>query len=715
MSSLNDKPKDFTLESNTAKREVKSDVADRIEVEIGDSKQADFKPQFKIKRWDNEVNFSMRATEDPDAITVVEDEKIKYKTKDYEVHQYEKPEIGEDGGFEFEWVLDKKPESNVFTATIQTKELDFFYQPSLTPEEIEQGVKRPDNIVGSYAVYHKTKKNNRVGGKEYKTGKAFHIYRPEAIDAKGNRVWCELNIDEKAGTLSVTVPDKWLNKAAYPVKVDPTFGYTSIGATEGFQSINRAISTKFTASEAGTITKITAYSAAPGTPGFSIPDGDIRAGVWNSSLELITNGVSNIVTEVGTLAWTDYTFTTDPTITATDYYIGVVHNGGGFGGGIFNYDAGATAQSVYQSSDSGGGNGFDPPSDYVIGNYVEQDFKYSVYATYTATGGGSSASSSPSASPSASVSASPSSSPSSSVSSSPSASVSASPSDSPSSSPSPSDSPSSSVSDSPSSSVSASPSDSPSSSPSPSDSPSSSVSDSPSSSVSDSVSDSPSDSVSASPSDSPSSSPSPSDSPSSSVSSSPSSSVSDSVSDSPSTSVSASPSDSPSSSPSPSDSPSDSVSDSASSSVSDSVSDSPSSSVSSSVSDSPSSSPSPSDSPSSSASSSPSSSPSAGSDSPSSSPSTSVSDSPSDSVSDSPSSSVSDSVSSSVSDSVSESPSDSPSSSPSPSDSPSSSPSPSDSPSSSASSSPSSSPSAATTGGGILKRYDGVDWLVVQA
>lgn len=64
---------------------------------------------------------------------------------------------------------------------------------------------------------------------EYKTGKAFHIYRPKAIDANGVEQWCSLDI--KDGILTVIIPQNFLNKALYPVIVDPTFGYTSAGAS----------------------------------------------------------------------------------------------------------------------------------------------------------------------------------------------------------------------------------------------------------------------------------------------------------------------------------------------------------------------------------------------------------------------------------------------------------------------------------------------------
>jgi hypothetical protein len=134
-------------------------------------------------------------------------------------------------------------------------------QPELTPEEIAEGTDRPENVVGSYAVYHKTKRDHVIGQTNYATGKAFHIYRPKVWDADGNEIWAELSYAD--GTLSVTVPQSFLDSAVYPVRVDPTFGYTSLGATGNNigtnvndQSTRRG--TKFTLSEEGTLDSISA-------------------------------------------------------------------------------------------------------------------------------------------------------------------------------------------------------------------------------------------------------------------------------------------------------------------------------------------------------------------------------------------------------------------------------------------------------------------------
>ncbi|MCX6223160.1 MAG: hypothetical protein NTV01_00140, partial [Bacteroidia bacterium] len=71
----------YRIENNTFCREAKADPKDRLEVEIGDIKQSDFFPQVKLKRWDNEVNFSVRLTDDEstDPILGSEGSKLSWK------------------------------------------------------------------------------------------------------------------------------------------------------------------------------------------------------------------------------------------------------------------------------------------------------------------------------------------------------------------------------------------------------------------------------------------------------------------------------------------------------------------------------------------------------------------------------------------------------------------------------------------------------------
>lgn len=367
----------FQVVNNSFARAVKDNPKDRIQVEIGDSKQPDFKPQVKIMRWDNEVNFSLRAQEDPNATVEVDKGVIKYKTPDYEVHQYELDpgDIGEDGGLEFEWVLPRKPATNVLTATIQTKGLNFYYQPPLTPEEVEQGASRPENVVGSYAVYHKTKGGmNRADGMEYKTGKAFHIYRPKVTDANGNETWGELNVDEQKGELNVTIDQTWLDNAVYPVVVDPTFGYTSIGASNALAGANVMLTTNASITEGGSVISISVYGKHNGSAM------DIKPVIYNdgSSDPGTRNSVGTPATAPATEQWN--VLTHSATLTTGAYWLSFIASASAF---RWYYDSSPTPPG------RGDSNNYATPTDPwdTAGDFV-QNLSYSIYATYTASGGG---------------------------------------------------------------------------------------------------------------------------------------------------------------------------------------------------------------------------------------------------------------------------------------------------------------------------------------
>ena len=159
-----------------------------------------------------------------------------------------------------------------------------------------------------------------------------------------------------------------------------TFGYTSIGGTQGSIGDKRVIATEFTAS-AGEVTKLTAYVVSPalGFP-FDTPAGSFQAAVFNSSKQTITNGVSGIVSSVDPAGWYDFTFSSNPTLSAVDVYLGVSQNGGG-NGGSFWYDSGDTGQSFEEAS---GQNNYNPIDD--VTSSTDIDRKYSIYATYEASG-----------------------------------------------------------------------------------------------------------------------------------------------------------------------------------------------------------------------------------------------------------------------------------------------------------------------------------------
>lgn len=223
----------YQIDGASLKSTIKSDPRDKIGVVLGDSSFADFEPTMELKRWD-EVKIKITPTEllkDVDKSDKTLDfngEKIEFGTNELKINLY--TINTDDGGYEYEVVFKSKPKTNVVSLDIESENLEFFYQPELTQDEKNRGSYRPENVIGSYAVYHKTKGViNDINGNNYNSGKAFHIYRPEIIDANNNRVWGELNISN--GKLTITIPQDFLDKAIYPVVVDPTFGYSGVGAS----------------------------------------------------------------------------------------------------------------------------------------------------------------------------------------------------------------------------------------------------------------------------------------------------------------------------------------------------------------------------------------------------------------------------------------------------------------------------------------------------
>jgi hypothetical protein len=162
------------------------------------------------------------------------------------------------GRMKWDVVFEKCPESFVLEWRRTCSDgLTAYYQDVLTEEEIREGAYRPDDVIGSYAIYCDKAHNwirpldrkkavpadwqaQRAAGaelgdlnisayREYKTGKVGHRYRPYVIDADGKTAWCTLLI---IGNIErVTLPKDFMLSAKYPVTLDPTIGYTSAGAS----------------------------------------------------------------------------------------------------------------------------------------------------------------------------------------------------------------------------------------------------------------------------------------------------------------------------------------------------------------------------------------------------------------------------------------------------------------------------------------------------
>lgn len=361
---------------------------------VGDPTGADFVPNMSISRLNGSAAFSLR----PDISNVpsgarsyaFSGNKITFDTPDVQYVMYDtttpvtppggakkNAPLSYESGYEYEFVLKTKPASNVITSPIQTQGLDFYYQPPLNVEMKSPSctatdcgtMHRPENVVGSYAVYYSGNKKgdySALGGENYGTGKAFQIYRPKAIDAAGNWTWCGLHVDPASGQMTITVPQKFLDSASYPVTVDPTFGYTTVGASYDAGSPNTILGSVY-AGSAGTLTSVTAQVY----PDNGYP---FQFAVYNSSLALVGNSAASSGTD-STQNW--YTLNVSGTISNANYWL------------LFNtadtilyfyYDTGATNQGMSLAQTYGTW-----PASLSSPTYNTR--MYSIYATYTAAAG----------------------------------------------------------------------------------------------------------------------------------------------------------------------------------------------------------------------------------------------------------------------------------------------------------------------------------------
>jgi len=173
--------------------------------------------------------------------------------KIYSLGEIEEMELG---GLEYEIILKRKMAINKLKIPFDYEGLVFYYQPEI-PINDSLNSTAPENVIGSYAVYYDGKRDN-----EYKTGKLFHIYRPHLTDANNNSEWADIFIDVNNKVIKIDLPIQFLKKGKYPIIIDPTFGYTTIGAYQGQLIVLSQFMANFTVTineEYGNLKRIYAY------------------------------------------------------------------------------------------------------------------------------------------------------------------------------------------------------------------------------------------------------------------------------------------------------------------------------------------------------------------------------------------------------------------------------------------------------------------------
>ena len=362
-----------------------------IQAEVGNKTLDNFTPELTLRKWDDEVNFKVKykhTEKEKDQKVDIENEKIKWKGNKTEVHYYDikkgellHDKVLESDVFEVEVILLEKPDTNIVSFDIETKGLAFYYQPELTQEEIDEGAFRPENVIGSYAVYHESKQGDYspMGLKNYRAGKAFHIYRPKIIDSAGTEVWGELNITDNL--LTVTIPQEFLDNAVYPVRhaAGLTFGYESIGGSLWDVGYNNLIGSSFAnTAGSGDGDKITVHINNAKDLTFNIKSAlYVYTGIGNAgNLIQETNEVGFSADEND---WIDFSFVSAPSIVdETTYFLVLWCSLRGDANNDINASWDSVADAGFYDNLAYGS--FPSP----ITTENANSAKYSIYCTYTA-------------------------------------------------------------------------------------------------------------------------------------------------------------------------------------------------------------------------------------------------------------------------------------------------------------------------------------------
>jgi hypothetical protein len=377
----------------------KNEPKDEINVIMGDDKQPDtFYPQVKLCRWSNETNFSVRLKHDKKGNEKVETigDKIKWSKGNIEVEFYDYTE--NEGGYKFVPYLKKKPLTNKLIFTVQRKGLNFCKQPPLT-QEFQNGyseefkreiivtetqvkdldgnvlINRPVEIVNSYVVYHSSK-GGMVDkfGKAYGTGQAFVDYRPHFFDANGLEAWGDIDYvwNGDTGERIVTIPQDFLDISVYPIKSNDTFGYTTVGGTSGTFTAGTARGGEDSASPSsnGTLNSVELYTDT------TAANENIKGSLYLTDGTLVA--ANNIgIKGSGVAAWQSIPMGSENIYSASVYYSFSKE----FGTTNHWYNSGTTNAKFFTNAFA---TDFPTPATFSNGSAR----KYSIYATYTAGGGG---------------------------------------------------------------------------------------------------------------------------------------------------------------------------------------------------------------------------------------------------------------------------------------------------------------------------------------
>ena len=271
-----------------------------------------FKPKMKFTKWldtPGQNSFALDLIIDESGSDMIEDGKVKWKADKREVYWYP---VGD--GYEFEVILKNKHAPDYIEFTIDSPNASLIIQPPMSSRVGLDGIAHGTDLIGYDAqdnpIHQQPETNlnsiviqsispliNLVGGPLYRTGKILHIPRMKAFNKYDEWVWCTPSII--GNKLRVTPPETFLaNPDAYPIRIDPTFGYPTIGGSSfgpllypvchvGASLIHTASSdriTQFSVYGTGIGCDIAAYSISGGAGGTPVNRLGAATGIDNTIL-----------------------------------------------------------------------------------------------------------------------------------------------------------------------------------------------------------------------------------------------------------------------------------------------------------------------------------------------------------------------------------------------------------------------------------------------
>jgi hypothetical protein len=315
-----------------------------------------------------------------------------------------KVEFNEYGGIDYVMTIKRKTSYNTINFTYSPTNCAAYFQPPLTSEftagwsdefqceiavtetdvtRVSDGVilvHRPDYVVNSIAFNHSSKGGavtQTDADRGITTGKIGHLYRLKVTDSSviPKTTWADWLLN--GNVITLTIPLAFLQTATYPVVIAPVgdfFGYNTDGKTSVASSTDNITTFKATPAFAGTTSKISAYIASTNT-------NHVKTALYDgTALQSPQSGEIHVDT---TATWWDFDVSIG--ITAKEYNI------------AYFYDGSVTWLTRYYDNAAGAGNlyalaygSFPNPA-----SWTGTTRDYSIYCTYTPTGGAADISSYP--------------------------------------------------------------------------------------------------------------------------------------------------------------------------------------------------------------------------------------------------------------------------------------------------------------------------------